>query len=105
MQAQPIENVRNNVFQLEIVKKSKQNSKMKTDGAEKQTPNNNSVDRWVHTIREKSDVKKCIDYLYEKALSATNLDTQRAACLAWLYGSLLINHLLCRCDHSSFSFK
>lgn len=76
MQAQPIENVRNNVFQLEIVKKSKQNSKMKTDGAEEQTPNNNSVDRWVHTIREKSDVKKCIDYLYEKALSATNLDTQ-----------------------------
>lgn len=91
MQIQSAENIQSNVVQLEVVKKTKQNPKLKTDGSEKQTPNNNSVDRWVHPIREKSDVKKCIDYLHEKALSATRLDTQRAAYRDWFLFVVGIN--------------
>jgi integrase len=91
MQTQSIENIQSNVVHLEVVKKSKQNPKLKTDGNEKQTPNNNSIDRWVHPIREKSDVKKCIDYLHERALSATRLDTQRAAYRDWFLFVVGIN--------------
>lgn len=91
MQTQSVENTQNNVVQLEVVKKSRQNPKLKVDGVEKQTPNNNSVDRWVHPIREKSDVKKCIDYLHEKALSATRLDTQKAAYRDWFLFVVGIN--------------
>lgn len=91
MQTQSVENAPSNVVKLEVVKKSRQNPKLKADGSEKQTPNNNSVDRWVHPIREKSDVKKCINYLYEKALSATRLDTQRAAYRDWFLFVVGIN--------------
>ncbi len=91
MQTQPVEKIKNNVVQLDVVKKAKQYPKLKTDGVEKQTPNNNSVDRWGHPIREKSDVKKCINYLFEKALSATRLDTQRAAYLNWFLFVVGIN--------------
>lgn len=61
------------------------------NGDIKQTPNNNSTDRWVNPIREKSDIKKCIDYLHEKALSATRLDTQRAAYRDWFLFVVGIN--------------
>lgn len=81
MQAQTIENYQDNIVQLDVVKRSKR--KMKTDGIEKKTPNNNSVNRWVYPIREKNDVKRCIDYLYEKALLATRTDTKRAAYRDW----------------------
>ena len=91
MRTQSIENIQSNVVQLEVVKKLKQNPKLKTDGVEKQTPNNNSADRWVHPIREKSDVRKCIDYLHEKALSASRLDTQRAAYRDWFLFVVGIN--------------
>ena len=91
MQTQSMEKIKDNVLQFEMVRKSRQNPKLKTDGAEKRTPNNNSVDRWVHPIREKSDVKKCIDYLHEKALSATRLDTQRAAYRDWFLFVVGIN--------------
>lgn len=59
-----IENYQDNIVQLDVVKRSKR--KLKTDGIEKKTPNNNSVNRWVYPIREKPDVKRCIDYLHEK---------------------------------------
>ena len=62
MQTQSVENIQSNVVQLEAVKKSRQNPKLKAEGVDKQTPNNNSIDRWVHPIREKSDVKKCFYY-------------------------------------------
>ncbi len=91
MQAQTIENYQDNIVQLEVVKKLKQNPKLKTDGMEKQTPNNNSVNRWVHPIRELSDVKKCIEYLHDKALSSKRLDTQRAAYRDWFLFVVGIN--------------
>lgn len=91
MTALPKEKSQEKVIQLEVVKKSKQNPKLKTNGAEKQTPNNNSIDRWVHPIREKSDVKKCIDYLHDKALAVTRVDTQRAAYRDWFLFVVGIN--------------
>lgn len=91
MQIQSVENIQSNIVQLEIIKMSRQDPKLKTDGVEKQTPNNNSVDRWVHPIREKSDIKKCIIYLHDKALSATRLDTQRAAYRDWFLFVVGIN--------------
>lgn len=78
MSALPVEE-RNNVISLEVVKKEKKEVKLKKDGTEKQTPNNNKEDRWVHPIRNKEDIKKILEYLHEQTGNTTRIDTMMAA--------------------------
>lgn len=91
MQTQKVENIQSNVVQLDTVKKSKQVPKLRTDGSEKQTPNNNSEKRWVHPIRNKEDVIRCIEYLHQKALTTNRIDTQKSAYRDWLLFVIGVN--------------
>lgn len=78
MSALPLEE-RNNVVSLEVVKNEKKQPKLKNDGTEKQTPNNNKEDRWVNPIRNKEDIKRILEYLHEQIGIATRMDTMMAA--------------------------
>ena len=78
MSALPVEE-RNNVVPFEVIKKENKQPKLKNDGTEKKTPNNNKEDRWVHPIRNKDDIKKILEYLHEKTGTATRMDTMMAA--------------------------
>lgn len=91
MSAIPKEKSQEKVVQFEVVKKEKLEPKLKLDGTEKQTPNNNSEERWVDPIRDKADVKRIIEFLYNKALFTKRLDTQRAAYRNWFLFIVGIN--------------
>ena len=78
MSALPVEE-RNNVVSFEVIKKENKQPKLKNDGTEKKTPNNNKEDRWVHPIRNKEDIKRILEYLHEKTGTATRMDTMMAA--------------------------
>lgn len=78
MSVLPVEK-RNNIVSLKVVKKEKRQPKLKIDGTEKQTPNNNKEDRWVNPIREKEDIKKILDYLHDQTGNTTRMDTMMAA--------------------------
>ena len=70
---------RTNVVSFEVVKSEKKQPKLKKDGTEKQIPNNNSEDRWVHPIRDKEDIKRILGYLHEQSGNTTRTDTMMAA--------------------------
>ena len=78
MSALPVEE-RNNVVSFEVIKKENKQPKLKNDGTEKKTPNNNKEDRWVHPIRNKEDIKRILEYLHKKTGTATRMDTMMAA--------------------------
>lgn len=68
-----------NVIQFEVIKSKKNQPKLKMDGTIKQTPNNNTEDRWVNPIRNKDDIEKILKYLQSKIENATRIDTLMAA--------------------------
>ena len=70
---------RPNVIQFDAIKTEKKQPKLKKDGTEKQIPNNNSEDRWVHPIRNKEDIKRILKYLHEQSVNTTRMDTMMAA--------------------------
>lgn len=77
MLAKQLEN--NNVISLEVVKKEKEQPKLKKDGTIKRTPNNNTEERWVHPIRNKEDIKRILEYLHEQAGKSNRMDGMMAA--------------------------
>lgn len=77
MLAKQLEN--NNIVSLEVVRKEKEQPKLKKDGTEKKVPNNNSEERWVHPIRNKEDIKRILEYLHEQAGKTTRTDTMMSA--------------------------
>lgn len=77
MLAKQLEN--NGIIPFEVVSKEKKQPKLKKDGTEKQIPNNNAEDRWVHPIRNKEDIKRILEYLHDQAGKAYRTDTMMAA--------------------------
>lgn len=69
-----------NVVPFKTIDGGKNNEpKLKKDGTEKQIPNNNAEDRWVHPIRDKEDIKHILSYLHDQAGQTIRVDTMMAA--------------------------
>ena len=68
-----------NIVSLEVVRKEKEQPKLKKDGTIKRTPNNNTEERWVHPIRNKEDIKRILEYLHEQAGKSNRMDGMMAA--------------------------
>ena len=81
----------NKIVRFKIVEGGKVEPKIKKDGTKKDVPNNNKKERWVYPIKSKNEVKDLVNYLHQKSLSATRLDTQRAAYRNWLLFIVGIN--------------